>query len=61
MSSNKFNCRCIDCDCLDHNKMLYHPNDSDCKNEYHIDFSDLESYQRCDFYKHKMDNGVKSK
>lgn len=58
--SNKFNCRCIDCDCLDHDNMLCHPNDPDCKSEYYIDFSDLKSYQRCDFFKAK-DNGLKSK
>ncbi len=58
--SNKFSCRCSDCECLDSDRMLCHPNDPDCKSEYHIDYSDLESYQRCDFFKSKKDDGVKS-
>ena len=45
--------KCSECACCDSKKLLCHPNDNDCEEEYKLNQEDLYSPKRCDFFKGK--------
>lgn len=50
---NRFNAECNYCIHCDAEKLMCYPNDPDCHKEYELDWGDLYSPKRCDFFEEK--------